>query len=357
MVLWDRYGRPLLNVRFVVTLACNFRCFFCHREGISPDGYRKPLQPHEYLIFSKAANQLGIRSYKLTGGEPLVRHDIIQIVRALREGNPNAEISITTNGYYLAEYAERLAELGVKRVNVSLHSLRPKVFEFITGVNALTRVLSGLKSATEYGISIKLNFVALRGINVDELSSLLELAASLDAKLQIIELHPVGEAKHIFEKYHVPYSEILKLILPFAARVKYRSDLHNRAVIETTEGIEVEVVGPVGNPVFCAGCTRIRVTPWGELTPCLNRGDTRIDALSAVRSLKREDEAIEAVIKAFKRVNMLREPFYKYTLDTPPVPKRVNSYRIYLPKRTGLIDASIEEKLLREWYNTWSDDD
>ncbi len=357
MVLWDRYGRPLLNLRFVVTLACNFKCFFCHREGLThaPRKEKEIMKPIDYLLFSEAARRIGIKSYKLTGGEPLVRHDILDVVKALYEGNPDAEISITTNGYFLARYASKLAEYGVKRVNVSLHSLNPATFEKITGVDGLENVLKGLEAARDAGLAIKINFVALRGLNTDEIGSMLELARRLDAKLQIIELHPVGEARHVFGEYHVPYKDVLALLLPHARRIKYRSDLHHRAIIETWEGVEVEVVGPVGNPVFCAGCTRVRVSPWGELTPCLNRGDIRVDALSYARRARSWEEAIEAIISAFRIVNQLREPYFKYRLDTPPVPRRLRSYRIYVPKRYGGIDPRIEKKLLMEWSSDWDD--
>ncbi len=346
--LWDRYGRPLLNVRFVVTLRCNFRCFFCHSEGLvarkAPE-----MEPWEYEIVAEAAGRLGVKSFKVTGGEPLIRNDILDVIGALRRGHPRASISVTTNAYLLAEYAQGLSELGVDHVNVSLHSLNRERFRFITGVDGLENVLRGLEAARQHGLRVKINSVVLRGVNVDELWELVELASKLDASLQLIELHPVGMGSKVFNEYHMPYSEVVRVLEPRARKIRFRSELHNRVILELDNGVIVEVVGPTGNPVFCAGCTRIRVTPYGEMTPCLNRGDLLVEFRSAVRRAGSREEAVEAVIDAFRRVNALREPYYKYRLDTPEEPKQRRVYRIYLPKRSGVIPGWLEEKLLEAW--------
>ncbi|AEM39396.1 Radical SAM domain protein [Pyrolobus fumarii 1A] len=348
MPLWDRYGRPLLNVRFVVTLRCNFRCFFCHSEGMEPRD-REEMKPEDYAIVSEAAKRVGVISYKITGGEPLVRHDILEVVKALHAYNPRAEISMTTNAYFLARYAQGLAEYGVRRVNVSLHSLRPERFRAITGVDGLKNVLDGLFAAHEAGLGIKINVVALRGLNTDEIEDLIDFAAKINAKLQIIELHPVNIDKNTFDKFHEPYTQIIKRLEKRTRHIKYRSDLHNRVILEMDNGVEVEVVGPVGNPVFCAGCTRVRITPYGEVTACLNRGYRRVEFLSAIRKATDFDEAVNAVIEAFRSINALREPFYIYRRETPSSPRTKKSFRIYLPKRSGTIPSSVEQLLLEEW--------
>ena len=349
MPLWDRYGRPLLNVRLAVTLRCNFRCFFCHLEGLQKRD-EEEMTPHDYLVLALAARKVGIRSFKLTGGEPLIRKDILEVIGALEEGHPNASISITTNGYLLDVYAPRLAEHRISHVNVSLHSLDPSRFRAITGVDALERVIRGLRVAAEHGIRLKINTVILRGLNENELEQLLDFAAKLGAEVHLIELHPVGIQPEVFHKYHLPHTALEAYLERRATRIEYRPDLHNRKIYILDNGVRVELVGPTGNPVFCAGCTRIRVSPYGEMTPCLNRGDVRVEFLSKVRSAPSLEEAVDAVVDAFRRVNMLREPFYMYRVDTPIAPaRRRRSFRIYLPKRSGVIDARVEPLLLREW--------
>ncbi len=348
MPLWDRYGRPLLNVRLAVTLRCNFRCFFCHLEGLRREN-REEMKPNDYLIVALAARKIGVRSFKLTGGEPLLRNDIMEVIEALEEGHPAAQISITTNGYLLDIYAPRLAEHKISHVNVSLHSLNPRRFSEITGVDGLERVLRGLRVAAEHGLRLKINTVILRGMNEDELDKLLELASQLGAEVHLIELHPVGIPAELFRKYHMPHTALRELLEKRAVHVEYRSDLHNRTVYILDNGVKVELVGPTGNPVFCAGCTRVRISPYGEMTPCLNRGDLRVEFLSKVRMAKSLEDAVNAVVEAFREVNRLREPYYMYSVGTPAAPRRRRSFRIYLPKRSGVIDARIEERLLQEW--------
>ncbi len=349
MPLWDRYGRPLLNLRLVVTLRCNFRCFFCHSEGLTQRPGTDELTPHEYNIIAEAARRVGVRSFKITGGEPLVRSDIVDVVRELRAGHPSAEISLTTNAYLLPKLAGALADAGVNRVNVSLHSLRRDVFRRITGVDGVEAVVKGIEAAREHGLPVKINTVILKGLNDSEIPDMVEFASKTEARLQFIELHPVGLARSVFEKYHVPYLETLKLLEKRARRVMYRSDLHNRVILELDNGVIVEIVGPTGNPIFCAGCTRVRVTPYGEFTPCLNRGDLRVEFRSTLRSASSREEAVEAVIDALKRVNALREPYHKYRLDTPKSPRKLRSFRMYLPKRSGSIPENIERRLIREY--------
>ena len=351
MPLWDRYGRPLLNVRLAVTLRCNFRCFFCHLEGLRREN-REEMTPNDYIVLALAARKIGIRSFKLTGGEPLLRNDIIEIVKALEEGHPHASISITTNGYLLDVYAPRLAEHRITHVNVSLHSLDTDRFQAITGVDGLERVLRGLIAAVEHGLRLKINTVILRGLNEDELEKLLDLAAKLGAEVHLIELHPVGIPAELFHKYHLPHTALEAYLEKRAIKTEHRADLHNRKIYILDNGVRVELIGPTGNPVFCAGCTRIRISPYGEMTPCLNRGDPKIEFLSKARRARSIEEAVDAIIEAFMRVNAIREPFYMYRIDTPAAPaKRRRSFRIYLPKRSGLINPKVEPLLLREWLD------
>ncbi|RLE86995.1 MAG: GTP 3',8-cyclase MoaA, partial [Thermoprotei archaeon] len=167
-MLKDRFKRPLLHLRITVTMACNYACIYCHREGEL--GSRRPdeLKPYEIYLIGKAASELGIRKFKLTGGEPLLRDDIFEIVNLLNSLQP-LDLALTTNGYFLLEYAYKLREAGLRRVNVSIPSLRREVYREITGVDGLEKTLKGVEAAIDAGFNpVKINYVLLRGFNEDE---------------------------------------------------------------------------------------------------------------------------------------------------------------------------------------------
>ncbi len=320
-LLRDAYGRPLNNLRISVTRECNYHCFFCHVEG-HPSGRPLPpgsegglLTPEEYGIVARAAYSLGISSFKLTGGEPLVRPDIAEIVSGIRAEAPGADISMTTNGYYLAELASRLAEAGLDRVNVSLHSLREEVYRRITGVDGLEKVLKGLREASNAGFKlIKINAVVLKGLNDSELWSLLEFARDNGFVLQLIELHPVGLGSHIFKRHFTPLEAFEKELMERGARVRVRS-LHNRPIYELPDGSRVEVVKPYANPLFCLGCSRVRLLDDGTLSPCLNWRGRRVDLIGRLRSASSYEEKISKAVEALVEVNALRRPFYLWPRD------------------------------------------
>jgi len=314
MKIHDAYMRPLDNLRVVVTVECNYRCIFCHIEGESVEGPVKPgsltplLTPEDYYIVARAAEIIGISKIKFTGGEPLIRRDILDIIKAFREGAPTLELSMTTNGYLLEKLASKLSENGLARVNVSIHSLRSEVYKFITGVDGLQRAIAGLRKASDAGLGLKINMVVLKGVNEHEIWDLLDLAHRLDATLQLIELHPVGLGARFFNKYYYPLAEIEKKLLEVGAKVVRRS-LHNRPVYILPSGERVEIVKPYGNPIFCMGCQRIRLGPFGDLWPCLNWKGPRPNMLPGIRKGSIEDRIISA-IETFLRVNMLRRPYF-----------------------------------------------
>ncbi|MDD1667751.1 MAG: GTP 3',8-cyclase MoaA [Methanomicrobiales archaeon] len=290
-VLIDTYGRPATNLRLSVTQRCNLSCIYCHAEGERSPAAEISLEDIREIL--RVAPKLGIRSVKFTGGEPLVREDILEIVKAVP---PGLESSMTTNGILLGEYARPLKEAGLSRVNVSLDSLDPECYRDITGKGRLSEVLAGIEAALAAGLTpIKLNMVVLHGINEDEVEAFLEyVRGNRDLILQLIELMDLGSC--------TSHAEIDRLEDDLAARSKIilTRRMHHRKKY-CVDGAEVEVVRPKHNTEFCAFCNRIRVTSDGRLKPCLLRSDNLID----IRG-KRGAE-LEAL---FREAVRIREPFY-----------------------------------------------
>ncbi|MDM7275265.1 MAG: GTP 3',8-cyclase MoaA [Thermoprotei archaeon] len=317
----DAYGRPLKSLRILVTAECNYRCFFCHLEGdplgapLRP-GLKPPLlSPEDYGVIAEAAYKLGISSFKITGGEPLVRKDIVDIVGSISSSAPGSDISMTTNGFFLDVRARSLADAGLKRVNVSIHSLRRDKYRFITGVDGLERGVRGVKVAVESGLRVKINALILKGVNDDEIFDLVEFARNMGATLQLIELIPVGLGAKLLESHKFPLAVVEEMFKAMGAKVRWRS-LHNRPIYELPNGALVEVVSSHGNPIFCAGCDRLRLDASGNLSPCINWRGERINIVKAIREAKSRDEAVKKVMGALLEANTMRRPYYLYTVKT-----------------------------------------
>lgn len=292
MLLKDPFGRPVSNLRISLTPRCNFRCIYCHREGeIRPEA---ELSKEEIAEILRVAAKYEIRSVKFTGGEPLLREDIVDIVRSVPEG---MESSMTTNGTLLAKYARDLKDAGMKRVNVSIDSINPETFKKITGFDQLGDVLEGMQAALDAGLTpIKINMVVLEGINDHEIDDFLAyIRNNRNLVLQLIELMDFNACDH--------HSKLDGLEDSLAARSKQiiTRRMHHRKKY-CLDGAEVEVVRPRHNSEFCTFCNRLRVTSDGKLKPCLLRTDNHVD----IRG-KRGAELEEL----FRKAVSLREPFYK----------------------------------------------
>ncbi len=358
LLIADAYGRQLDNIRIAVTAECNYRCIFCHIEGEPLNGPAKPgtlsplLRPEHYEIIAEASRLLGIKKIKLTGGEPLLRADIVEIVYSLAAYS-NAEISMTTNGYFLSKYAEKLREAGLERVNISIHSLKPERYRFITGVPGLDQALKGLQTAYDAGFGIKINSVILNSVNSDEVFDLARLASKYNAILQLIELHPVGLGARFFNKYYYPLLKIEKELLKIGAKKTIR-DLHNRPLYVLPNGQKIEIVRPYGNPIFCAGCTRIRIGPFGDLSPCLNYKGPRPSISETLKNphYSRQEKILKVASEIIDLVAM-RKPYFMCSRTSPPnymIPTKSNhkSLRISHPKKKKFEEAKRVLRLLLE---------
>ncbi|QOJ78070.1 GTP 3',8-cyclase MoaA [Infirmifilum lucidum] len=307
-MLVDRFGRPLTNLRISVTSKCNYACIFCHREG--EESTADKLSTRDIELVARAAYSLGIKTFKLTGGEPLIRPDIEEIVSGIKSISRDVEVSATTNGYFLLERAKSLQEAGLDRLNVSLHAISPVNYNTMTGVRGSERVIKGLHLARDLGIPVKLNFV-LTKYNVVELPQLLDFASKMSFDINIIELIPEGKGRENFHALYYPVEKVLPMLAEKSSKIERRS-LHNRPVFILDTGIRVEVIANYCNPMFCLGCTRIRLTHDAKLKPCLNRNDNLVDIGSILHGGDTsQEEKLRNLVDAIKLVNSLREPFFK----------------------------------------------
>lgn len=290
MALYDSFRRPISNLRVSLNAGCNLRCIYCHREGeCRPE---EPLPLADLKEIFAVAQRLGIRSVKLTGGEPLLRKDILDVIRAIPEG---IESSMTTNGTLLGSLAADLKAAGLSRVNISLDSLRPETYKKIAGIDLLDDVLTGIEASKQAGLlPVKINMVLLKGYNEDEIQDFIDLVSGdRHMILQVIELMDLGDCP-----YHADLTDLEARIAASSRRVITRRMHHRKKYCY--EGAEIEFVRPLHNYEFCKSCNRLRVTSDGKLKPCLLRSDNLVD----IRG-KKGDE-LEAL---FRKAIGLREPY------------------------------------------------
>ncbi len=304
-MIYDRFGRPILSMRISVTQRCNLNCIYCHREGIS-ENENKEMLPEEIERITKIGKKFGVKKVKITGGEPLVRDDICEIVE--RIANIGFEdVSMTTNGVYLEEYAADLKKAGLDRVNVSLDTLKREVYKKITGSDFLERVVNGIEEAYNVGLKpIKINVVVMRGINDHELEIFFKRFSRSGIIIQLIELMKSNMDNEFFERHFYSLENIENFLLKNAKSIILRKNMQARKKY-VLNGVEVEVVRPMHNTNFCANCTRIRVTADGKFKPCLMRNDNLVDFLTPMRKGASDKELEEL----FKRAVMFREPYFK----------------------------------------------
>jgi len=254
------------NLRISITQRCNMRCIYCHHEGESGSNGDE-ISAAKFEQSLRIARDLGIKKLKITGGEPLMRRDVVALV-GMASGYMN-DVSMTTNGSLLPLYASALRDAGLKRVNISLDSLRGDRYRAIT-LGRLDMVMGGIRSAIEAGIRpIKLNTVMLRGVNDDEVWNLAEFARGNNCVLQLIELEAGRdqESTDFYRRYHYDLRDLENDLERRAERTEIRSMHHRRKYF--VDGAEIEIVRPMHNSEFCANCTRLRMTSAGRLKPCL----------------------------------------------------------------------------------------
>jgi cyclic pyranopterin phosphate synthase len=307
MVLTDNCGRPLLNLRISITQRCNFRCDYCHKEGEGCSrGVSEEMSADEIIRVAGIAVNLGISRIKLTGGEPLMREDLCDIIQGIAALPSLKDLSMTTNGSLLASEAENLHACGLRRVNISLPTLNAEAYCKLTDGN-LENTLEGIKAAVKAGFNpVKLNMVVLNGINVNNIPAMMDFAKKTGTILQLIELDPVNVDDTYFSAYHKVLDEYETMLKEKATSIETRKFMHNRHVYRLPD-VTVEIVHPTENGEFCAHCTRLRVTSNGMLKTCLMRNDNLINIITPLRN-GATDEELKAL---FLRANQIREPYNK----------------------------------------------
>ena len=305
MVLKDNYGRPLLNLRITLTRPCNLHCSFCHAEGEDKLAENHvEMTADEVVRIANVAVRLGVSRIKLTGGEPLLRKDIVQIVRDIASISGLEELSMTTNGTLLGPLARELRANGLKRVNINLPTIDGEIYCKLTG-GRLENVLDGVKAAVEAGLNpVKLNMLVLRGVNDFQVAEMIDFAREVGAVLQLIELEPINISREYYATYHKPLGEYEEMLNQKAVKVEIRKHMQNRRIFHLQD-VKVEVVHPIENTDFCWHCTRLRVTSDGKLKPCLMRNDNTVDILTPMRNGATDKELVEL----FKLANQRRQPY------------------------------------------------
>jgi len=266
-MLIDKYNRTIDYIRVSVTSRCNFRCLYCMpNTPFEWEPHENILRYEEMFEFLKLAIDEGVKKIRLTGGEPLLRKDLDVFIKMLHDYKPDLDLALTTNGYYLKEYAKILKDAGLKRVNMSLDSLKPETAAKIAQKEMLNKVLEGLDEALKAGLKVKLNTVVMQGINDGEILDLLDFAKEKGVCIRFIEFMENERAYPGIKR--VDSQVILDKIADKYEFKELPKDNSASRYFKTKDGYVFGIIEP-HNEDFCKSCNRIRLTAEGYLIPCL----------------------------------------------------------------------------------------
>ena len=297
-MLKDTFNRTIDYIRISITDRCNLRCVYCMPSGgVKFLEHRDILQYEEIARILRVAVHTGMRKVRITGGEPLVRRNITDLIKMIKGIEGIHQLSMTTNGILLERYAEPLAEAGLDRVNVSLDSLKPDRFREITRGGVLDAVLRGIEAAEKAGLTpIKINMVPMRGVNDDEIAEFAKMTLTSPYQVRFIEFMPfVTEDMWNREKF-VSTEEIQSRVEQVGTLLPAKMKRSGPARYFTFEGAAgvIGFISPISNH-FCKECNRLRLTADGKLRPCLF-SETEIDLKPALRN-NGSDEEIRRLIE------------------------------------------------------------
>ena len=290
----DGYGRKITYLRLSVTELCNLRCRYCMPEdGICKKNHSEMLTEEEMIRAVEVSAGLGIRKLRITGGEPLVKKNILSICRRTAAVEGIEEVCITTNGILLPQYASALKEAGVRRVNLSLDTLKPEKYARITRLGSLSQALDGLDAALNAGFEkIKINAVLIGGFNDDEITELAELTRQYPVDVRFIELMPIQDHDEFGEDAFVPCGKVLER-LPDAVPQSRDGGVARLYRLPGARG-NIGLISPLSDH-FCGSCNRIRLTADGKLKPCLHSpAEYSIKGLDKAGMLEQFQKAITA---------------------------------------------------------------
>jgi cyclic pyranopterin phosphate synthase len=310
----DGFGRTIQYLRMSVTDRCDLRCRYCMAEDMTFLPRKDILSLEEIALLADHFVARGIRKIRLTGGEPLVRQGIVDLVRRIGRhlGNGLDELTLTTNGTRLAEHADALADGGIRRINVSLDTLDPAQFRHITRHGDVAAVLDGIAAAKAVGIAVKINMVALNGLNEDQLLPMLAWCDREGHDLTLIETMPLGEVEADRTDHYVP---LHAFVAPLRARhaiepIAHRSGGPARYFKVDGHAVRLGLITPLSQN-FCSDCNRIRMTVQGRIYMCLGQDD-HVDLMAALRV--GDDAALDRAIDAALAGKPQR---HEFRIETP----------------------------------------
>ena len=268
----DKLGREITYLRISLTDKCNLRCRYCMpEEGVCIRSHAEMISEDEVVTAVEAAASLGIHKIRLTGGEPLVKKNIVSICRRVAAVEGIREVCMTTNGLLLPQLGRQLREAGVNRLNLSLDTLDPQKYAYITRIGRLEQFEAGLRSALEAGFDkVKINAVLIGGFNDDEIESLADLTMKYPVDMRFIELMPIQDHDEFGESAYVPYARVLEK-LPEAIPVPKDGGVAKLYRLPGAKG-NIGLISPI-SAHFCGECNRLRLTADGKLKPCLHSAD------------------------------------------------------------------------------------
>jgi cyclic pyranopterin phosphate synthase len=298
--LIDNLGREISYFRVSITDRCNYRCIYCKpEEQFEFIPHEEILRYEEIVEIIEEAVNLGVTKVRITGGEPLARKGVVDFIKKLRKIKKLEDISLTTNGFFLSEYAEKLKDAGLNRVNISLDSLQKEKYKRITRGGSLEKALKGIDSALKAGLlPIKINTVLIRGINDDEVEDFVRLTLGRPLNIRFIEFMLSGE--ELKDNYRDKFISVLEIKESLAEKYSFRP-------IDTNSGNGpakyYQIKGGQGtigfitalSQHFCKTCNRIRLTSEGKLRPCLF-SNMEVDIKQAIRNVKTDDKIIRGKI-------------------------------------------------------------
>ena len=297
--LVDPFGREISYIRISVTDRCDFRCVYCMSEDMTFLPKKDLLTLEELDRLTSAFVRLGTRKVRITGGEPLVRKGVMQLFRSLGRhlhGGGLDELTVTTNGSQLARHAGALHEAGVRRINISLDTLDPEKFRAITRWGRWDRVMEGIAAATEAGLAIKINAVAMKGVNEDEFDRMIRWCGERGFDLTLIETMPMGDIDGDRTAQYLPLSAVRADLARRWTLVDsdHRTGGPARYVHISETGRRLGFITPMTHN-FCESCNRVRLTCTGTLYMCLGQEDSA-DLKTPMR-MSPDDAALEAAIR------------------------------------------------------------
>jgi len=309
-MLIDGHGRTVDYLRVSVTERCNFRCQYCMPEKpFSWVPKENLLSFEELFLFMKVAIDEGVNKIRITGGEPLLREGLDTFIKMIHDYKPDIDLALTTNAYLLPQTAQKLKDAGLKRLNISLDSLKPEVAHQIAQKDVLDQVLKGIDKALEVGLGVKINMVPLKGINDDEILDIIDYCKARNIKVRFIEYMENAHASKSIEGMHG--REILEKVKErHTINALGREGASPSFNYVLDDGYEFGLIDPHKHD-FCENCNRIRLTAEGNLIPCLYFDE----ALSIAKSVKEGD--IEAASQVLAKVLKDKPKENRWSEDNP----------------------------------------